>query len=369
MSGIAVVPDRRRPPFAWGWLIVIIVLGWFLFRTASVIPPFAAGIVIAYLLDPLTDRLEALGIKRWLATLIMLALFFSVLTGIGFLIVPLLMTETRLLIGNVPALVDALRPLAERLYDEAEMVVDLDGIADTLLQRLAEIAAGVLRAALDQGLALFNVLALVVIMPIVAFYSLRDFDILTVRIRSWIPPRYSARLERLARDIDIALGGFIRGQFLVCSALAIFYAAGWSLTGLDYALVLGLIAGIMAFVPYLGAVISVALALIVGFGQFGPEPLPLILILVVFQVGQILEGSILTPNLIGERIGLHPLWVLFAVFAGGELAGIWGVFLAVPVAAVLGVIVRAVLDTYLHSPIYSGQAPAPASMADRRDTE
>ncbi|MGB3721577.1 MAG: AI-2E family transporter, partial [Pacificimonas sp.] len=334
------------------------LLLWFVWQTSAVLPPFLGGLAIAYLLDPVTDRLEARGWKRWIATTFVLVVFFALFAGLILLIAPLLVSQLTALIESLPVLIATLRPLAERLYAEANVLVDLEGATDDLLQRVAGMATGVLRGVLEQGLAFFNVLALLVIMPVVAFYSLRDFDLLTAKMRGWIPPRFETRTSRLLEEMDNALAGFIRGQFLVCSALAVFYAAGWWLTGLEFALVLGLIAGILAFVPYLGAVISVVLALLVGLGQFGVDPLQLFFIFLVFQIGQILEGSVLTPNLIGERIGLHPLWVLFAVFAGGELAGLWGVFLAVPVAAVIAVLVRAVMRAYLRSPLYGAEPEA-----------
>ncbi len=352
------MPRIALPSLHWGWLVVLAILIWFFWETAAVLPPFLAGLVIAYLLDPVADRLEARGMKRWLATTLVLVLFFALFAGLILLIAPLMVSQLTALIDSLPRLVAELRPLAERLYAQANVLVDLEGIADNLLQRAAGIATSVLSGVLEQGLAFFNILALVIIMPVVAFYSLRDFDSLTAKLRSMIPPRFASQTALLLDEMDAALAGFVRGQFIVCSALAVFYAAGWWLTGLEFALVLGLIAGILAFVPYLGAVISVALALLVGLGQFGADPWHLFFIFLVFQIGQVLEGSVLTPNLIGERIGLHPLWVLFAVFAGGELAGLWGVFLAVPVAAVIAVLVRAVIRAYLSSPLYGAEPEA-----------
>ncbi|MBV7257038.1 AI-2E family transporter [Pacificimonas sp. WHA3] len=346
----------RLPALHWGWLALAAIIVWFVWQTAAILPPFIAGLVIAYLLDPVADRMEEKGIRRWVATAIVLTLFFAVFIGIILLIAPLVVSQFEALIETLPGLVDTVRPLAEKLYAQANLLVDLESVTDDMLQRGAEFATTIMRGVLAQGLAVANLLALLVIMPVVAFYSLRDFDDLTAQVQRYFPVRHADRIKSLLTDMDHALAGFVRGQFLVCFVLALCYAAGWWLTGLDYALVLGLIAGILAFIPYLGAVISVALALLVGLGQFGLDWWQLFLIFLVFQLGQVLEGSILTPNLVGERIGLHPLWVLFAVFAGGELAGLWGVFLAVPIAAILAVLVRAVMRAYLESPIYSAEA-------------
>ncbi|EMD84373.1 AI-2E family transporter [Pacificimonas flava] len=345
------------PKLHWGWLLVIAICIWFFWSTSGILPPFLAGIVIAYLLDPVADRMEARGIPRWLATAIALIVFFALIAGAIVLMAPLVTAQATALVTALPGLIESLTPVVQHWYDELTLVISLDDLGRNLMERAASVSATVARSIISQSLALFNILALLIIVPVVSFYSLRDFDQMTARMRSFVPPRYKSTAEGLWREADEALGGFIRGQSLVCASLAVFYATGWWLTGLDYALVLGLIAGILAFVPYLGAVISVALALLVGLGQFGFDPLHLILIFAVFQVGQILEGSVLTPNLIGNRIGLHPLWVLFAVFAGGEIAGLWGVFLAVPVAAVVAVFVRAVMRQYLRSALYGPAAP------------
>lgn len=342
--------------FHWGWLVVAVILIWFVWETAAILPPFMAGLVIAYLLDPLVDRLEVRRWPRWAATTLVLVLFFAIIGGAIVLVAPLVVAQANALLDALPDIIASLRPVALEWYEELSRYVTFDEMGTGIFERAAEVGAEVARTLIAQGFAVFNILALLIIVPVVAFYALLDFDRMTGRVRSWIPPRYEASANRMIGDADGALSGFIRGQSLVCSVLAVFYATGWSLVGLDYALVLGLVAGILAFVPYLGAVVSVALALLVGLGQFGVEPLPLILIFAVFQIGQILEGSVLTPNLIGDRIGLHPLWVLFAVFAGGELAGLWGVFLAVPVAAVVAVAVRAVMGVYLTSPLYGPRA-------------
>ncbi|MBZ6378548.1 hypothetical protein B5C34_12325 [Pacificimonas flava] len=357
------LPVRVR--FHWGWLVVLAILAWFFWETAAILPPFLAGLVIAYLLDPVVDRLERRKWPRWLATTCVLVLFFAIIGGALVLVAPLATSQFTALLEALPEIVGELRPHIESWYDQLNRMGTFQDMGAGILERAAEVAANVARSLLVQTLAVFNVLALVIIVPVVAFYALLDFDRMTGSVQSWIPPRFAPSAARLFGEADTALSGFIRGQSLVCAALAVFYAAGWGLTGLDYALVLGLVAGILSFVPYLGAVISVALALIVGLGQFGFDWVHLILIFAVFQLGQILEGSVLTPNLIGERIGLHPLWVLFAVFAGGEIAGLVGVFLAVPVAAVVAVVVRAVMRAYLASPIY---APAARSAESARDT-
>lgn len=351
---------RDRVPLRW--VLVLALMLWFAYATRGVIGPFCAGLVIAYLLDPVTDRIEARKVPRWAATALVLAAFFGVFALLILAMAPLVIAQLQQLVDNLPALIEAAKPLANRLFVAAGGVVEVDTLANDIMRRVAVWVSGTATGILSGGLAVFNVLALAVMTPVVAFYALRDYDLLTSRVDGWWPRPYAATIRALLAKSDQALAGFVRGQSLVCLALAIFYSVGWSLLGLDYALVLGVLAGVLGFVPYLGVVVSVGLGLLVGLGQWGPDPINLGLILGIFFVGQILESTVLTPNLIGNRIGLHPLWVLFAVFAGGELLGILGIFLAVPVAAIIGVVVRWLIGEYLKSPLFAPdhRPPPPA---------
>lgn len=350
-----IAATRNRIPLRWVFVGAAIL--WFAYATRGILGPFVAGLVIAYLLHPLTDRLQARGLPRWLASLVMLLLFFGVFGLLIMAIAPVLVSEFQRLAQDLPALIASLRAPAERLLASIGTIVEVESLSQTLTARVASWAGQFAENILSGGLAVFNVLALLIMMPVVAFYALRDFDALAAQLDSLWPQRYADTIRKLMHDSDVALAGFLRGQLLVCLSLAVFYALGWSLVGLEYGLVLGILAGVLGFVPYLGYVVSVGLALIVGFGQWGLESVNLLLVLVVFFIGQFIESTTLTPNLVGNRIGLHPLWVLFAVFAGGELMGVLGVFLAVPVAAIVGVVVRWLIGEYLHSPIY-GTPPA-----------
>jgi predicted PurR-regulated permease PerM len=199
-----------------------------------------------------------------------------------------------------------------------------------------------------------------VVTPVVAYYLLRDWRGILAEIETWWPRRQLPMIKSVLADSNAALSGFVRGQSLVCLTLAVFYAVGWSLVGLQYGVVLGILAGILGFVPFLGVLFAVSMSVIVALGQWGFDWVQIGLVIGVFVIGQALESSVLTPNLIGNRIGLHPVWVLFAVFAGGQVAGLAGVFLAVPVAAVLGVIVRRALAHYRQSYFYGPDADAGA---------
>ena len=347
---------RSRIPLRW--VIVAAAILWFAYATRGILGPFVAGLVIAYLLHPLADRLVARRVPRWLATLVMLLVFFGLFGLLIMAIAPVLLAEFQQLARDLPAMVESLRGPAERLLRSVGAIVAVDDLMNTATERAAGWAGQVASSLLSGGLAVINLLALFIMMPVVAFYALRDFDTLAARIDQLWPQRYASTIRTLLAESDMALAGFLRGQMLVCLSLAVFYAAGWSLVGLEYGLVLGILAGVLGFVPYLGYVVSVGLALIVGIGQWGIDSPSLLAVLAVFFAGQMLESMVLTPNLVGNRIGLHPLWVLFAVFAGGELAGVLGVFLAVPVAAILGVVMRWLLREYQQSPLYRAQSGA-----------
>ncbi len=351
----------------WGWLIVFLVICLFFYATVGIIGPFVAGAVIAYLLDPATARLEARGMPRWAAAALVLALFISVIVALGVALAPVIQAQLLQLIDSLPGLVDQLMPMLRQLAARVGATAALDSAGARVLQQAAAWLTDSMGDIVASGLAFFNLLALVVVTPVVAFYVLKDYDAVTQRIdHSW-PPRYAQTIRGLLAQIDAALSGFIRGQSLVCCCLAALYAIGWGVIGLDYFFVLALLSGLLGFVPFVGTALGVGLSLLVALGQWGFDPVMIGLVLLVFVIVQMLEGAVLTPNLIGNRIGLHPLWVLFSVFAGGELMGMLGIFLAVPVAAMLGVIVRWMLARYYQSALYHGHADTPDAQTIRQD--
>jgi predicted PurR-regulated permease PerM len=244
--------------------------------------------------------------------------------------------------------------LIERALRWTESAKSMDDILKNVSAQAAGWVTSSISTIVAGSLAFVNVVSFIVVTPLVAFYLLRDWPVILAQVDSWWPRTQAPAMRRLLHDSNAALAGFVRGQSLVCLSLALFYAAGWSLVGLNYAVILGILVGVLAFVPFVGVLFAVSLSLLVALGQYGLDFKPLALVIGVFLIGQALESSVLTPNLIGNRIGLHPVWVLFAVFAGGSVAGLAGVFLAVPVAAVLGVVMRAVLAHYRASGFYTG---------------
>lgn len=350
--GLSIADRLSLPRIHWGWLLLIIGFVALFWTSRSVIGPFIAGFVVAYLLDPQARRLEKHGWPRWLASATVLTMFVVAIVGIGFASAPIIQAQVLQLIDTLPKLFESTIPIAERLLRNSTLAANSKDVIANLSNRAVGWLTDSFGSILAGSLAFVNVITFVVVTPIVAFYLLRDWPIILQRIESWWPRQQLPVIKALMAQSDAALSGFVRGQSLVCLTLAIFYAVGWSLVGLEYAIVLGLLVGVLAFVPFLGVIFAVVLSLLIALGQWGWDPLHLGLVLGVFLVGQVLESSVLTPNLIGNRIGLHPVWVLFAVFAGGQVAGVAGVFFAVPVAAVLGVIVRAALAHYRNSQFY-----------------
>ena len=347
----------------WAVLAGLAVLAILLYMLRSVLAPFLAGIAVAYLLDPLADRLERVGFSRTMAVAVIIAAFFLMAIILLALLIPVAQVQIVGFIERVPGYVESLRSQLAPLIDRLE-----NALPESQLQQLRDAAGSqagsaiewvgsVFKGMLSGGVALVSLLSLVVVMPLVAFYMLRDWDRLVARIDDLLPKRVQQTVREQAAEIDRTLSGFVRGQALVCLLLGTFYAVGLSLVGLEFGLIVGLGTGLVSFIPYFG----MALGLIVGMGiaiaQFS-EWLPIALTAGVFAIGQVIEGNFLTPRLVGDRVGLHPVWVLFAVLAGGALLGFTGVILAIPIAATIGVLVRFGVDRYRRSQLYAAGGDA-----------
>ncbi len=355
-AGLSIADRLSLPRIHWGWLLLLVGFGALFWAARAVFAPFIAGFILAYLLDPPARRLENIGVPRWLAALAVLIVFITVFAAIILASAPIIQTEVLQFITNLPRLVENAQPLVERVLRLTDSVRSTDDLIDNASKYAATWLTGSISSIVAGSLAFVNIVSYTVVTPLVAFYLLRDWPVILQQIDSWWPRLQLPAMRAVLRDANTALAGFVRGQSLVCLCLAIFYAVGWSVIGLNYAIILGVLVGVLAFVPFVGVLFAVSLSLLVALGQYGLDFRALALVIGVFLVGQALESSVLTPNLIGTRIGLHPVWVLFAVFAGGSVAGLAGVFVAVPVAAVLGVVVRAVLSHYRDSYFYSGES-------------
>jgi len=346
----------------WIWLGTAVVVALFVYLTRGVMLPFMAGLAIAYFLDPATDMLERRKVPRGAATAMVLVGFFVIIASVILAFWPIVQAQIAAIAETLPKTLASLRPwLNETLTSlSIRFGVDLGADVESMLAEfsdeiLAQAKAGA-SGVLKGGLALFNVLTLILISPVVAFYLLRDWDLLVGKVDSWLPPSGADIVRDLFVKIDMVLAGFVRGQLLVSTTMGVLYGVGWSLVGLEFGLVLGVLAGVMSFVPFVGALAAAVVAVAIAIGQWGFDPTQIGLVTLVFLIVQILEGAVLTPRLVGERVGLHPVWVLFAVFAGGEIMGFLGVLIAVPAAAAIAVLVRYWIERYLeHYNISNGE--------------
>ncbi len=342
---------------AFAWLAGIGVFAVLLSLLSGVLMPFVAGMAVAYFLDPVADRLEKWGCSRIVATSLITVLFFLLAAGVAVLLFPLLQTQVMAFVSRVPHYAGVLRenaaPLLEHLQSSlsADAVERLRGAAGSYAGEAIQWVGSLIKNLWSGGVALLNVLSLVVITPLVTFYLLRDWDRIVARVDALLPRRAAPTIRAQVREIDRTLAGFIRGQATVCLLLGVFYAVGLTVVGLEFGLLVGLGTGLISFVPYVGMLVGLATGLGIAFVQFA-DMTSVALVAAVFACGQVMEGYALTPRLVGDRVGLHPVWILFALLAGGALFGFTGVMLAIPVAAVLGVLVRFALDRYVKGPLY-----------------
>jgi len=341
---------------------VILLCAALLYWLHPILSPFLIGILLAYLADPLVDRLERAGLSRTWGVVLVFTLFTLLLTLLLLVLVPMLAKQLLRLYELAPQMLDWLQhealPWLQMRLGLAEGFWKFDKIKAAIsghMGQTTDIVGVILSQATASGLALLGWLANLVLIPVVSFYLLRDWDLMMAKIRSLLPRQREERVVALAGECHEVLGAFVRGQLMVMVALGVIYASGLMLVGLELGLLIGLLAGLAAIVPYMGFIIGIGAAMIAGLFQFGGDPYPLLAIAAVFMVGQALEGMVLTPLLVGDRIGLHPVAVIFAILAGGELFGFTGVLLALPVAAVIMVLLRHVHDLYKESDMYGGE--------------
>jgi predicted PurR-regulated permease PerM len=352
---------RRQQMIAW--VAIIVTTFTLLIVLRDMLLPFIAAMAIAYLLDPAADWMERHGVKRWLATLLIILLFFLVATLIVVLLVPLVSDQFTKFMDHLP---EYIYWFNERLLPYVQGVagsfgIDLTHDPKTALagqgEQVMKVVGGVLTGLLGGGQAIFNVLSLLVITPVVSFYLLRDWDNMISHINEYLPMDHAGTIREQACEIDRVLAGFVRGQMLVCLFLAAFYGLGLTVLGLQFGLFIGITAGMISFIPYVGTTLGFVVGIGVAIAQFWNEPVWIAAVAGVFIVGQMIEGNVLHPVLIGDRVGLHPVWIMFALLAGGSLFGFVGILVSVPLFAVIGVLVRFALERYRQSYLYRPGAP------------
>jgi predicted PurR-regulated permease PerM len=347
----------------WQMLAITAIIGWLIWLLAPVLMPFAVAAMLAYLGDPLADRLERLGLKRmWAATVVFVVLLLAV-CGVLLLLIPLIARQVENLIENLPRYGDWAQNIAwpwlrDRLHLDPN-TFDSDRLLEAIKAHIGSIGtvtATVLGRVSRSGLGIAMWLTNLVLIPVVAFYLLRDWDRLVATIDRMLPRSIQPTIAHLARESDGILGAFVRGQLLVMLALGVFYGAGLGVVGLTVGPLIGMVAGLLSFVPYLGFIIGFVAAIVAVLVQYG-DWMHVLLVCGVFVLGQLLEGYVLVPKLVGDKIGLHPVAVIFAVLAGGYLFGFLGVLLALPAASVIMVLLRYLLERYRMSELYNEAGP------------
>ena len=344
----------------WITALILLLLGVGLLR--DILLPFIVGIIIAYALNPAVDRLMTWGLSRTIASAVALTGVLAVVGIILVSLVPLLLHQTQALALSLPTQVQQLRTVIEDMAREhlgpryPEFAASLDQLSKTLTDNWGTIASAAAQSIWGQMRSLFNFMSLVLITPLVAFYMLVDWREMLAKIDSWLPRDHASEIRRLADEINGAVAAFIRGQGLVCVALAVFYAVALSATKLEYGLLIGIATGVMSFAPFVGWALGGIVALALALAQFWPNLGPVAMVALVFVMGQVLDAAFLSPRFIGSRIGLHPVWLLFALMLFSYLFGFLGLLVAVPVAAAAGVLVRYALQLYLKSELYRGPA-------------
>ena len=343
------------------WLVFgsIVFTGWLLYLLAPVLTPFLISALLAYLGDPVVDRLEKLKISRTIAIVIVFAVMVFIGLVLLLIFIPLIQSQLTAFIKVFPEFInwiqDTMLPALGNIFGFDASVIDLDFLRNAIIgnwQDFGNVASKLLLKLSQSGQAIFTWLAYLLLIPVVTFYLLRDWDDIVIKVQNLIPRKQLKLVKKLVYDCDRVLSEFLRGQLLVMLALGIIYSIGLWFAGLDVALLIGMVAGLVSFVPYLGFIVGIITAFIAALIQFN-DITHLIYITIVFGIGQAMEGMILSPLLVGDRIGLHPVAVIFAVMAGGQLFGFFGVLLALPVAAVIIVLLRYLRDRYVESSLYT----------------
>lgn len=348
------------------WITAALLLILTIAMLKEILLPFVAGIAIAYFLSPLADRLVALGFNRVLASLLIVVSLAVIVIAALVLIVPVILAQAQDLAAALPGEIARLRTGVDTWVRErfgpgfSGLDAQIDRASDALAANWASLAGWAATSIWSRSLAIVNFLALMLVTPLVVFYLLVDWHPMLEKVDGWLPRGHAASIRVLASDMNDAVAAFVRGQGTVCIILGAFYAVALSAIGLNYGLLIGLATGLLAFIPFVGWALGFITATTVAVIQFWPEMVPILLVVGVFLAAQALDAGFLSPTIVGSKIGLHPVWLIFALFVFSYLLGIVGTLIAVPLAAALGVLIRFALDVYLKSAVYQGAPDAAA---------
>jgi predicted PurR-regulated permease PerM len=343
------------------WILTLVAFVFLLWLLADILLPFVAGLALAYLQVPLADKMERRGMNRTVASLLIVGVVVLVFILLAVFLVPIMAEQGAALLSTIPGYVERLQALLANPGPDWLRHLLNEGDANKTMSELvaqgATYLATVLRSLWSGGKALLSFISVLVIMPVVTFYLILDWHEMVATLDEWVPLPQRETVHELVREIDAAISGFLRGQTGVCLIVGAYYAAALTLLGVNFGLLIGISAGILTFMPYVGSMTGLLIATSVAIGQFWPQWTWIGLVVVVFMFGQFVEGNILAPKLVGDKVGLHPVWLIFAMFAFGYLLGFVGLLIAVPLAAAIAVLFRFGLHRYMASPVYRGEQP------------
>ncbi|WP_432783102.1 AI-2E family transporter [Bartonella sp. C271] len=362
MPAYAQVPlpnGMKKQIFFWLGTLIFFVIFMFIF--GSILFPFIAGIVLAYFLNPIVQIFERIGIHRVFGTVLITLSIIIIFVVALIILIPIISGQIQQFVSNgLPIYVNRIQTFfVEHNFDWVRRYFDSDPNElhtniKALLGQSSDFITSLLNSLLKSGKSIVNIVSLFVVTPVVTFYILLDWPQMVKAVDSWIPRSHLITVRSLFHEMDKAVAGFVRGQGTVCLILAGYYAIGLTITGLNFALLIGIFVGLISFIPYIGTMIGFILSIGVAWVQFYPDDWGWVfVVMIVFFIGQFIEGYILQPKLVGSSVGLHPVWLMFALFAFGSLLGFTGMLVAVPAAAIIGVLVRFVLHIYLNSQMYA----------------
>lgn len=352
----------KKIPTSLFWFGSIALLLTFLYMVKAILLPFIVGMLVAYFLDPAADRLEKYGLSRTMATVSITAIFFSLLAVITIILIPLISQEISSLVVSLPGYLHDLHDWALPYIETALKYVSKHSIDESFIKdngdtikeasgKIIGITFSFMGGVLKSGLAVFNLLSLILLTPIVAFFLLKDWDNIIEKTNALLPRKTADKIRAQVKEIDKTLSGYIHGQVNVCLVMMTYYSLGLSIIGLKYGLTIGLLTGFLAFVPFVGSFTGLTIGIIIALTQFDNN-IMVIMVAAVFLVGMMIDGNFITPKLVGSKVGLHPMWLIFGMLAGGALFGFVGIFIAVPATAVIAVLIRFTVQEYLESPLY-----------------
>lgn len=339
------------------WFVVFCLFCVFIYVLRSVLMPFVLGILLGYLFDPLATKFEKLKISRTMASILVFLLVIAVVLPVLIVVFAVVSNQLGIFIEAMPTYMASFAEHIQPILSKIEALfpsVSTENIKQVFSQNISQtfqFGGKLVQGLMKNSASLINLLSLMLITPVVAFYMLRDWNVFVQKINNLLPQKSKKSVQKIFRQIDGALSGFIRGQLSVCLILGLYYAIALRLVGLELGVLVGFIAGVISFIPYVGSITGFVLSIILALSQFG-DVLKIVEVIAVFLIGQFVEGNFLTPKLVGDKIGLHPVWVMFSLLTGGVLLGFLGLMIAVPTAAIIAILLRAFIKKYQASSLY-----------------